>query len=523
MKKPYIKKLCNISSFKVWLVDGNYIRKNLDEEFTNFGQHYLFKFIPKNELWIDKERVPGEEKFYIDSMLAMERFLAEGKSLSEAIKKSDAIERRERAKSQLMKGKIKVKKTKEEILKVVHKKPLNKYGDIKIWIVDGELVRDLLFIEFTEGGHGLAYSFIPKDEIWIDDDVLEKERKFILLHEMYERNLMDGGMKYEKAHKKASEIEFYCRHHPKQINKKLKEEIKKMENRKARKVVVGYIFNEPYLTKDDKIFFREAKKKNIEIIPLNVAKDINEEKIEEIVRSCDIFYNNSAEEFSMEIVKTIEELGKMVIDSSKKFYYDEDKWMFFLKCKKHKIPTPRTILLSENINIAKKELKQFNCWPVILKRIEGTMGLFVDKAENLEQAEKIMNKFWKEGSERLPIIAQEFIKSPSYRVTTIGGKIAQTAIKQNKGWKATGIYLSDKNIKKFPIDARLRKLVKKIIKVFDIKVCGIDLLKRDGKWLVLEINSDPAFDFFPKERKKLIREVLDFLKKNVKVIKHKKL
>jgi len=31
---------------------------------------------------------------------------------------------------------------------------------------------------------------------------------------------------------------------------------------------------------------------------------------------------------------------------------------------------------------------------------------------------------------KLPIIAQEFIKSPSYRVTVIGNKIVQTTLKQ---------------------------------------------------------------------------------------------
>jgi hypothetical protein len=27
----------------------------MDEEFTNFGQHYRYPYIPKNELWIDQE------------------------------------------------------------------------------------------------------------------------------------------------------------------------------------------------------------------------------------------------------------------------------------------------------------------------------------------------------------------------------------------------------------------------------------------------------------------------------------
>lgn len=283
-----------------------------------------------------------------------------------------------------------------------------------------------------------------------------------------------------------------------------------------KKVSIGYIFNEENLTKDEKIFLELAKKKNINLVLLNTSKDLKEEELEEKIKKCDIFYNNSAEDFSLEIVKTIEELGKKVIDSSKKFYYDEDKWMFFLKCRENNIPTLNTILLSENIHTAKRELKEFNCWPVILKRVEGTMGEYVDKAENLSQAERIIRKFWKKGSERLPIIAQEFVKSPSYRVTIIGDKIAQTAIKKSTGWKATGVYLKDWNVGKFKIDKELKKITDKIIKSFGIKICGVDLLKKDNNWLVLEVNSEPAFDFFPAERKRLIGEVLDFLKKEAR-------
>lgn len=281
-----------------------------------------------------------------------------------------------------------------------------------------------------------------------------------------------------------------------------------------KKVVVGYLFNESRPRKDEELFLKQAKKKGIELVMINTAKDLNEEEIEKCARRCSIFYNNSAEEFSSEIAKTIEALGKKVIDSSKDVYYTEDKWTFFVKCKEFGIPTPRTILLSENINIAKRELKKFDSWPVVLKRVTGTMGEYVDKAESLKEAEKIILKFWKKGSEKLPVIAQELIHSPSYRVMIIGGKIVQTTIKENKGWKATGVYA--KHFKKIEVDKKLEKLIKKILKFSKIKICGIDLLKRDGEWLVLEINSEPAFDFFVDEREKLIGEVLDYIKKQAR-------
>lgn len=281
-----------------------------------------------------------------------------------------------------------------------------------------------------------------------------------------------------------------------------------------KKTVIGILYSGKYPGKDEKMFLRLSKKKKICLVLINISKKMSESDLKKKIRNCEIIYNTTAEDFSIELVKTLEEWKKKIIDSSEAFYYTEDKWMFYIKCKEHKIPVPETILLSENLNSAKNELKDFGRWPVILKRVCGTMGEFVEKAKDLEQAEYIIKKFWKKGSEKLPIIAQELIISPSYRVTTIENKIIQTALKENKaGWKATGVYA--KNFKTFEVNEDLKRIIKKLQKFVKIKICGIDLLKKDGKWVVLEVNSEPDFGFFEDEREKIIGEVLDYLKSQI--------
>lgn len=232
VKEIHIKKFCNIAGFKVWIVNGKYIRNNIDEEFTNFGQHYDFSFIPKNEFWIDKERIPGEEKYFIETMLVMNRLMAKGAGINKAAKIADRIERRERSKSKLMKKEMKIKKNKGDVIKTVYRNLIKEYSTkkLKIWVVKGEIVRDLFFLDYTEGGHDKVYSFIPKNELWIDDDLSLGERKFVILHELHERILMAKGMKYDSAHKSSAEIEYYCRKHPKMTDKYIKRELNKMNN-----------------------------------------------------------------------------------------------------------------------------------------------------------------------------------------------------------------------------------------------------------------------------------------------------
>jgi hypothetical protein len=229
MKKPYIKKFSRVANFTVWVVDGRYIRNHMDKEFTNFGQHYQFDFIPENEFWVDKEGKQGEKKFFVDSMLLMNRLMAEGISHKEAVRRTDIFEMGEREKSKHLKEKIKLKEYPEKLLNSIHTQFLKEYSkNVKVWIVNGEEVRGLFFVDFTQGGHGYVYPFIPKDEVWIDDDLDKAEIKLVLLHELHERRLMaKGKINYDTAHERSSKVEYYCRKHPEKLNKKLKKEIEK--------------------------------------------------------------------------------------------------------------------------------------------------------------------------------------------------------------------------------------------------------------------------------------------------------
>ncbi|MFH1801265.1 MAG: hypothetical protein ABH804_00310 [archaeon] len=243
MKKPYLKKYGGISKFVIWIVDGAFVRKNIDIDFNNFGQHYRFKFIPENEFWIDKEHGGKEEHFFVQHLLVENKMMEAGASYFDAITKADLAERAERMKNKFIIMDFKTKKHKAEMIKKVHKKILHTYSNknLRVWIVDGKLVRSFFFIDFTEGGHDLVYPFIPSGEIWLDDDMSQKERKFALIHEIHERNLMAKGSGYgsgfmtkewnkennhTSAHKSASEIEYFCRHHPEKTDKKIKNELK---------------------------------------------------------------------------------------------------------------------------------------------------------------------------------------------------------------------------------------------------------------------------------------------------------
>lgn len=216
-KLPYLKKVGQRGVISIWIVDGTYVRTHIDEEFTNYGQHYNFKYIPKEEFWIDHEGKPDEQKFFIDHLLVEHRLMEKGVSYNEALEQADKIELSERKKSgdvrKLTKGKNLPDAEK------VHVRLWKKLETpVSVWIVNGRLVRSVFDVDFTEGGHDYVYEFVPQNEVWIDNDLEEAERPYVLLHELHERNLMAKGWDYDRAHEDSSKIEYHCRHNPNELH-----------------------------------------------------------------------------------------------------------------------------------------------------------------------------------------------------------------------------------------------------------------------------------------------------------------
>jgi hypothetical protein len=224
LKPPYLEKIDQHGNLAIWLVDGGFIRGHMDEEFTNFGQHYIFSYIPKDELWIEKETKNDELQFFIDHLLVEHRLMAKGMPYDKALLEADRVERKERRRA----GDVRRMTHRGKDLpdgREVHVRLWKKLENgNSVWVVNGRLVRSVFDIDFTEGGHDYVYEFVPEGEVWIDDAIEEKERGYVLLHELHERNRMASGWPYSKAHAESSRVEYHCRHHPEELHEALASE-----------------------------------------------------------------------------------------------------------------------------------------------------------------------------------------------------------------------------------------------------------------------------------------------------------
>lgn len=228
LEMPYLRELSEIDGIKIWEVDGTYVREKIESNFSNFAQHYRFKCIPKNEFWIDKERVENETPFFIAHLIVEYDLMSKGVYYEKAVGEAEKIELLMRSKEVYKDGKlirqiIDHKLDGVPVPKEIYKEKLEQFSSPKlsIWIINGKRVRDLLYVDFTAGGHEFVYKFVPKGEVWIDDDVPASDRNFVLVHELRERKLMSGGQPYDLAHYLALKTEHDCRAGIKDVAKEI--------------------------------------------------------------------------------------------------------------------------------------------------------------------------------------------------------------------------------------------------------------------------------------------------------------
>jgi hypothetical protein len=171
---------------KIKLVDGFKIRNTLDIEFGAVGDRSLYPYIKTGEVWLDRS------------------FKAEKDWLLNRFRLKKSLTRRygyERAKSKMRPAKTGAAPGRclRELITAL--------GRTRIYLTDGATVRRTLDPNFCFGGHWLVYDYIPKNEVWLDDAADPRELKYILVHELYELELMRGGKEYSDAHDYANAAE----------------------------------------------------------------------------------------------------------------------------------------------------------------------------------------------------------------------------------------------------------------------------------------------------------------------------
>jgi hypothetical protein len=205
------------TDYTVYAVDAFAIRNAAkpDEEFGNFATNDEFPdLIPKGEIWISRKLAPKEGIFFMVNALTIRKRLADGVSFDKAYEQGLEMEQslRERLNGIKYRDGQPHQRVPPAIYLKLYQTIPDRHGSVKVWLVDGNLVRSYYKTDYTEGGHGYVYPWVPQSEIWVEDGVDHAELPYITAHEYLERRLMrDAHLGYDRAHLICSTVEFDLR------------------------------------------------------------------------------------------------------------------------------------------------------------------------------------------------------------------------------------------------------------------------------------------------------------------------
>jgi hypothetical protein len=205
----------------VYAVDSLAVREIslTDEEFGNFAVHDEFpRLIPENEIWITDRIADAEGLFFVANAVA-QRWAQDhgGESEETAYTTGLNVERylRRKLRGAEFRAGRPHKRVPERIYVEQYAElpdPTGPADTVTVWLIDGAVARDLYKTDYTEGGHGYVYRWVPKTEIWVEATLERPELPYVIAHEYLERRLMhDAGLEYDHAHEICSKVEYTLR------------------------------------------------------------------------------------------------------------------------------------------------------------------------------------------------------------------------------------------------------------------------------------------------------------------------
>lgn len=102
--------------------------------------------------------------------------------------------------------KTRISSTTGEVIADPRVRLLGRVAGLPVYLVSGQIVRNELDIDFTQGGNASVYpTYVEPDEIWVETSLKTLDRMATALHEIVERDQMiRNGKTYDDAHEVAS-------------------------------------------------------------------------------------------------------------------------------------------------------------------------------------------------------------------------------------------------------------------------------------------------------------------------------
>ena len=185
----------------------------------------------------------------------------------------------------------------------------------------------------------------------------------------------------------------------------------------------------------------------------------------------------------------LEMCGYKLVNSAKAIEICDDKLKTYLNLA-GKLPIPKTVssplIYSSNVDSFYLEVENKLSYPIVVKEVYGSMGNRVHLVSNQAELKALREKLIS-----VPHLYQEFVGSygQDLRVIVIGGKAVAAMIRRNENDFRSNIELGGTGLP-HTLNEKERELAELCAKELGLDYCGVDILSKNGKYYICEVNSN---------------------------------
>jgi RimK family alpha-L-glutamate ligase len=215
------------------------------------------------------------------------------------------------------------------------------------------------------------------------------------------------------------------------------------------------------------------------------------------------------EYFHFALLRQLEMLGVFSLHKAINISGSLDKLHSYQKFLQAGIPVAKTVLMTHNTDI--DWVTSRIGLPMVIKLPDGSKGEGVCLVHSKSELKNIHDFYCKNAGREL--LAQEFIatsKGRDARITICDGDVVFGVIRDNsKGDDFRSNISVGGNGEYWEPDEEAIRIAKEVVKVMDMKLCGVDLLFGENGYIVGEINSMPGCLHIVHEGKSNLQRLLE--------------
>ncbi len=191
--------------------------------------------------------------------------------------------------------------------------------------------------------------------------------------------------------------------------------------------------------------------------------------------------------FRMDVLHRLENLGMKIINPADSIECCADKFYACSILEDQGISVPRTVVAEQRVD-ARKAFEDFG--DVVIKPLFGSLGTGMVRVDNSDLAYRVFSAL--EFGENIFYI-QEFIPHDNrdFRAFVLDNEVLASMERVGSSWKTN--IAKDGRAKPYELSPELKKISVKAVEAVQCEYAGVDIIKTDGEYYVVEINAIPGW------------------------------